>query len=171
MSDISRQELRDSLVDIENRMDRRIQRMEEDSVRRTEDYRRELALRDDQIRRDTNTYREITEERVKRIDDSIQAFMALQAEREKRYEDLSARAVKAAEGAEEAAKQSATVKSNYWAAVGVQLLAVAAIVVGAYLALHQSNQSVAQTVQSTYQMGREDGRKEDSKPPVIPANR
>lgn len=171
MSDISRQELRDSLVDIESRMDRRIQRMEEDATRRAEDYRRELTLRDDQARREAATQREITDDRLKRIDDSIKAFMDLQAEREKRYEDLSARAVKAAEGAEEAAKQAATVKSNYWAAVGVQLLAVAAIVVGGYFALHQSNQSVAQTVQSTYQMGRDDGRKEDSRPPVIPISR
>lgn len=175
------------------------------------DYRHELALRDEQLKRELDLRHENARQeqaaREKALDDRLAAFVATQAEREKaldnqlagfyaaqavrdkalddwlagfqreqaerdkRYELLSDRALKAAEGAEEAAKQAATVKSNYWAAVGVQLLAVAAIVVGAYFALHQSNQSVAQTVQSSYQMGREDGRKEDSKPPLIPASK
>lgn len=168
------------------------------------DYRHELALRDEQLKREMDIRHENARQeqvaRDKALDDRLSAFMATQAEREKaldnqlssfytaqaerdkaleariagfnaaqaerdkRLEDISARATKAAESA-------ATVKANYWAAVVVQLLAVVAIVVGAYFALHQSNQSVAQTVQSSYQMGREDGRKEDSKPPLIPANK
>lgn len=132
------------------------------------DYQHELALRDEQLRREIDMRHESLRQeqaaRDKALDDRLAGFYAAQAERDKRLEDISARATKAAESA-------ATVKANYWAAVVVQLLAVVAIVVGAYFALHQSNQSVAQTVQSSYQMGREDGRKEDAKPPVIPVSR
>ncbi|WP_338546839.1 hypothetical protein V6W80_09940 [Pseudomonas benzopyrenica] len=151
-----------------------------------DDYRHELSLRDEQLRRELDLRHENARqeqaardkalderlagfiaaqaERDKALDARFSGFYAAQVERDKQMEDIAARATKAAESA-------ATVKSNYWAAVGVQLLAVAAIVVGGYFALHQSNQSVAQTVQSSYQMGREDGRKEDSRPPVIPVNR
>lgn len=87
--------------------------------------------------------------RVAVVSEKIDGFLAAQVERDKaqlerdkRYELLAERVTKAAEGAEEAAKQAATVKSNYWAAVGVQLLAVAAIVVGAYFA-NQANVLVA----------------------------
>ncbi|MGF7240670.1 hypothetical protein ABIC11_001083 [Pseudomonas oryzihabitans] len=150
------------------------------------DYRHELALRDEQLRRELDMRHEsarheqaardkalddrlalfiaVQDERDKALEERFAGFAAAQVERDRRMEDISARATKAAESA-------ATVKANYWAAVIVQLLAVVAIVVGAYFALHQSNQSVAQTVQSSYQMGREDGRKEDSKPPAIPLSK
>lgn len=124
---------------------------------RHELLRQEIQMRQDALRQEQAI-------RDKALDERFAGFIAAQAERDKRMEDIADRATKAAESA-------ATVKSNYWAAVGVQLLAVAAILVGGYFALHQSNQSVAQTVQSSYQMGRDDGRKEDSKPPVIPVSK
>lgn len=60
----------------------------------------------------------------------------------------------AAEGAEEAEKQAATVKSNHWAAVGVQLVAVAAILVGAYFATQANTLSAISTTLSAFQAGK-----------------
>lgn len=99
--------------------------------------------------------------RVESVSAKIDAFLSAQAERDKaqlerdkRYELLADRVTKAAEGAEEAAKQAATVKSNYWAAVGVQLLAVAAILVGAYFATQANTLSAISTTLSAFQAGK-----------------
>lgn len=113
------------------------------------DYRHELQLRDDQLRRDMAAQRELSDERMKGLDDRMKAFMDNQAEHDKRIEDIAARATKAAESA-------ATVKSNYWAAVGVQLLAVAAILVGAYFATQANTLSAVATTLSAYQAGKTD---------------
>ncbi|WP_312964611.1 hypothetical protein [Stutzerimonas kunmingensis] len=100
--------------------------------------------------------------RIAAVSGKIDGFLAAQverdkaqAERDKRYELLAERVTKAAEGAEDAAKQAATVKSNYWAAVGVQLLAVVAIIVGAYFANQANVLGVMQTTISAMQAGKE----------------
>lgn len=111
------------------------------------DYSKELQLRDDQLRRDMAAQRELADERMKGFDERMRAFMDNQIERDKRIEDIAARATKAAESA-------ATVKSNYWAAVGVQLLAVAAILVGAYFATQANTLSAIATTLSAYQAGK-----------------
>lgn len=99
--------------------------------------------------------------RVESVSAKIDAFLSAQAERDKaqlerdkRYELLADRVTKAAEGAEDAAKQAATVKSNYWAAVGVQLLAVAAILVGAYFATQANTMTAITTTLSAFQAGK-----------------
>lgn len=99
--------------------------------------------------------------RVESVSAKIDAFLSAQAERDKaqlerdkRYELMADRVTKAAEGAEEAAKQAATVKSNYWAAVGVQLLAVAAILVGAYFATQANTMTAITTTLSAFQAGK-----------------
>jgi hypothetical protein len=103
--------------------------------------------------------------RVESVSSKIDAFLATQsavqverdkaqAERDRRFEMLAERATKAAEGAEEAAKQAATVKSNYWAAVIVQLLAVVAILVGAYYANQANVLGAMQTTMSAFQAGK-----------------
>lgn len=99
--------------------------------------------------------------RVESVSAKIDAFLSAQAERDKaqlerdkRYEFMADRVTKAAEGAEEAAKQAATVKSNYWAAVGVQLLAVAAILVGAYFATQANTITAITTTLSAFQAGK-----------------
>ncbi|MBD1590317.1 hypothetical protein HAQ06_27210 [Pseudomonas sp. C2L12B] len=84
------------------------------------------------------------------LDERIASFVAVQTERDIRIEEISARATKAAESA-------ATVKANYWAAVGVQLLAVAAILVGAYFATQANTLSAITTTLSAYQAGKADG--------------
>jgi hypothetical protein len=122
------------------------------------DYRHELQLRDEQLRRDMAAQRELTDERMKGLDDRVRSFMDNQVERDKRIEDIAVRATKAAESA-------ATVKSNYWAAVGVQLLAVAAILVGAYFATQANTLSAIGTTISAYQAG----KAEAAPPPPAPA--
>lgn len=99
--------------------------------------------------------------RVESVSAKIESFLASQAERDKaqlerdkRFELLAERVTKAAEGAEDAAKQAATVKSNYWAAVIVQLLAVVAILVGAYYANQANVLGAMQTTMSAFQAGK-----------------
>ena len=99
--------------------------------------------------------------RVESVSSKIESFLASQAERDKaqlerdkRFELLAERVTKAAEGAEDAAKQAATVKSNYWAAVIVQLLAVVAILVGAYYANQANVLGAMQTTMSAFQAGK-----------------
>ncbi|GLX92002.1 hypothetical protein Pfra02_45700 [Pseudomonas fragi] len=120
------------------------------------DYRHELQLRDEQLRRDMAAQRELTDERMKGLDDRVKAFMDNQIERDKRIEDIAVRATKAAESA-------ATVKSNYWAAVGVQLLAVAAILVGAYFATQANTLSAISATLSAFQAG-----KAEPSPSILP---
>lgn len=108
--------------------------------------------------------------RVESVSAKIDGFLTAQAERDKaqlerdkRYELLSDRITKAAEGAEEAAKQAVTVKANYWAAVAVQLLAVVAILVGAYYANQANVLGAMQTTLSAFQAGKAEGT-----PPATP---
>ena len=123
--------------------------------------------------------------RVESVSSKIDAFLTTQAavqierdraqaerekaqlERDKRYELLAERVTKAAEGSEEAAKQAATVKSNYWAAVIVQLLAVVAILVGAYYANQANVLGAMQTTMSAFQAGKAEG----SSPPPPPTTK
>lgn len=111
--------------------------------------------------------------RVESVSSKIDAFLATQsavqierdkaqAERDKRFEMLAERATKAAEGAEEAAKQSATIKANYWAAVAVQLLAVVAILVGAYYANQANVFGAMQTTMSAYQSGKDSSKQAET---------
>lgn len=149
----------------------------------------EVDFRDDTVRKESNTRKmsDITREefnakletievkmdaRVESVSSKIEGFLSAQTERDKaqlerdkRFELLAERVTKAAEGAEDAAKQAATVKSNYWAAVIVQLLAVVAILVGAYYANQANVLGAMQTTMSAFQAGKE----EASPPPAAPA--
>lgn len=100
--------------------------------------------------------------RVESVSAKIEGFLTAQAERDKaqlerdkRYELLADRVTKAAEGAEAAANQAATVKANYWAAVAVQLLAVVAILVGAYYANQANVFGAMQTTLAAIQSGKD----------------
>lgn len=121
--------------------------------------------------------------RVESVSSKIDAFLATQAavqverdkaqaERDKRFEALAEKATKAAEGAEAAANQAVTVKNNYWAAVGVQLLAVAAILVGAYYANQGNTLMVAQTTLAAFSSGKDaaQGTEEKARPSPTPTN-
>lgn len=165
---MTREELSRILSSIEDRMDKRIERMERDTDRRTQDVKREIELREAALKNEQAL-------RDQALENRLNGFLAAQAERDKaqlerdkRYELLAERVTKAAEGAEEAAKQAATVKSNYWAAVGVQLLAVAAIVVGAYFANQGNALMVAQTTLAAFTSGKDSAQPNDKDLPQQP---
>ena len=58
MNDMTREELSTTLSAIEERMDKRIDRMEYDAEKRVLDYKSELALRDEQVRREVDLRQE-----------------------------------------------------------------------------------------------------------------
>ncbi|QAX87748.1 hypothetical protein C2E19_19090 [Pseudomonas sp. DTU12.3] len=93
--------------------------------------------------------------RVEGVSAKIDAYISVQTERDKRYDLISLDMQRIAKGAEEAARQGATVKANVWAATAVQLLGLVAIVVGAYYA-NQANMYVAiQTTLAAVQAGKD----------------
>lgn len=155
-----------ALSAIEGRMEKHLDRIERETERRGAEIQRELDLRDvafrsEQILRDRS------------MEDRLNGFLSAQAERDKaqlerdkRYEMMSERVIQAAEGAEEAAKQAATVKSNYWAAVIVQLLAVVAILVGGYFANQANVLGAMQTTMAALQAGKEGAPAPPSPPPA-----
>lgn len=78
-----------------------------------------------------------------------------QTERDRRYDLIAQEMHELARGAQEAARQGATVKANVWAATAVQLLGIVAIVVGSYYA-NQANMYVAiQSTLTAIQAGKE----------------
>lgn len=170
MSDVTMDQIDKKLSGIENRMDKRVERIERETDRRSAEFRREIEIRDAAFKSEQAL-------RDKSLDERFSAFFSAQAERDrtqlerdKRYELLADRVTKAAEGAEEAAKQAATVKSNYWAAVAVQLLAVVAIIVGAYFANQANVISAISTTVSVFQAGKDQGKAPEPPPPASKAN-
>ena len=95
----------------------------------------------------------------------IDGFLSVQVERDKRYDLITQEMRRIADGAQDAARQGATVKANVWAATAVQLLGIVAIVVGAYYA-NQANMYVAiQTTFAAVQAGKD---AHTPKPSVLP---
>ena len=93
MNDITREELGSTLSAIEERMDKRIDRMERSEERRSEDFRKELALRDTQLQRELDIRQEsFRAEQVARdsaLSEKFAGFLAAQAERDKAWEKIS----------------------------------------------------------------------------------
>lgn len=93
MTEITRDELRSTLSDIEDRMDKRVERMERDTERRSDDYRKELELRDNQIRRELDlrqeSFRVEQAARDAALTEKFSGFLAAQAERDKALEKIS----------------------------------------------------------------------------------
>jgi len=93
--------------------------------------------------------------RLDAVSMKIDGFLSVQVERDKRYDLITQEMRRIADGAQEAARQGATVKANVWAATAVQLLGIVAIVVGAYYA-NQANMYVAiQTTLAAVQAGKD----------------
>lgn len=93
MNDITRDDLSQTLSAIEERMDKRVERMERDSERRTTDYRQELSLRDDQLRRELDlrqeSFRAEQAARDAALAEKFSGFLAAQAERDKSWEKVT----------------------------------------------------------------------------------
>ncbi|KAE9641918.1 hypothetical protein EJA70_20760 [Pseudomonas sp. PB103] len=143
MNAISREEFNARIETIETRMDARL-----DAVSAKIDGFLSVQAGRDKTqaeRENTRTERENTQvEREK-----------TQTERDKRYDLIAQEMHELARGAQEAARQGATVKANVWAATAVQLLGIVAIVVGSYYA-NQANMYVAiQSTLTAIQAGKE----------------
>ena len=133
MSTVSREEFNARIETIETRMDARI----------------------DGVRAEIREFLAIQSERNKTRDQTQIERDKTQVERDKRYDLISQDMRKISRGAEEAARQGATVKANVWAATVVQLLGIVAIVAGAYYA-NQANMYVAiQTTLAAVQAGKD----------------
>ncbi len=103
--------------------------------------------------------------RLDAVSMKIDGFLSVQVERDKRYDLITQEMRRIADGAQDAARQGATVKANVWAATAVQLLGIVAIVVGAYYA-NQANMYVAiQTTFAAVQAGKD---AHAPKPSVLP---
>ncbi|WP_313284599.1 hypothetical protein [Stutzerimonas kunmingensis] len=81
MSSITRDELAATVSAIEERMDGRVERMREETDRRSDMFLRELELRDEAFRREQAI-------REKALDDRYSGFLAAQAERDKRFDEM-----------------------------------------------------------------------------------
>ncbi len=90
MNDITRDELRNTLSAIEERMDSRIQRIEQSENRRHDDYQKEMAIRDDQIRREIDLRHDAFKSeqaiRDRALDERFSGFLAAQTERDRRID-------------------------------------------------------------------------------------
>ncbi|WP_248769045.1 hypothetical protein [Pseudomonas sp. MWU12-2345] len=93
MTEITREELSRTLSAIEERMDRRVDRMERDAEKRSLDYKAELALRDEQLRRELDlrqaSFRAEQSARDAALNEKFAGFLGAQAERDKAWEKIS----------------------------------------------------------------------------------
>lgn len=93
MNDITREEINSTLAAIEERMDKRVERMESDADKRVHAYKAELALRDEQIRRELDlrqqSFRTEQAARDAALNEKFVGFLAAQAERDKAWEKIS----------------------------------------------------------------------------------
>lgn len=93
MNDITREELSQNLSAIEERMDKRMDRMERSEERRSDDFRKELALRDAQLQRELDIRQDsFRAEQVARdaaLSEKFAGFLAAQTERDKALEKIS----------------------------------------------------------------------------------
>lgn len=93
MNDITREELSQNLSAIEDRMDKRMDRLERSEERRSDDFRKELALRDAQLQRELDirqeSFRAEQAARDAALSEKFAGFFAAQTERDKALEKVS----------------------------------------------------------------------------------
>nr|WP_298168311.1 hypothetical protein [uncultured Pseudomonas sp.] len=140
MNDITRPELDAKLEAIEARMDARVA-----STNTKID-----AFLAAQSERDKATAA-LAAERDQRLHERVASSVTLSDEWNQKFRMLTEQATEAAKSSDASAKQAANLKTHFWASVGVQILAVAAIIVAAYFANQQIGIGFAQIVQSIYE--------------------
>lgn len=124
------------------------------------------------------------EARAEAVSAKIDAFLAIQAKRDQRLNErlgssivlsdewsqkfrmLAEQSVQAATSAEASAKEAATLKTHFWASVIAQLLAVGAIVVGAYFANQANVLSAVSTTVSVFQAGKDQTKSAEAQAPA-----
>lgn len=85
MNDITREELSSTLSAIEERMDRRVERMEQDSARRSDDLRREMRLRERSARRESIATKEALQAHIESNDKAVASTLAALERTEKEF--------------------------------------------------------------------------------------
>ncbi|MCG8911275.1 hypothetical protein [Pseudomonas sp. DP-17] len=143
MSDVTRQELDAKLEAIEARLDTRLASISG----KIDAFLAVQAERDKAL-----------EQRDERLLERVNSSITLSNEWNQKFRLIAERSVEAALSADESAKQAATLKTHFWASVAAQLLAVAAIVVGAYFANQASVLGIASSTLSAYQAGKADSQ-------------
>lgn len=85
MNDITREDLSKSLSGIEDRMDKRIERMEQDTARRSDDLRREMRLRERSARRESIATKEALRAHIESNDKAVASTLAALERTEKEF--------------------------------------------------------------------------------------
>lgn len=85
MNDITREELSANLSAIEERMDKRVERMEQDSARRSDDLRREMRLRERSARREAIASKEALKAHIESNDKAVASTLAALERTEKEF--------------------------------------------------------------------------------------
>lgn len=85
MNEISREELSMTLSAIEERMDKRVERMEQDTARRSDDLRREMRLRERSARRESIATKEALQAHIESNDKAVSSTLAALERTEKEF--------------------------------------------------------------------------------------
>ncbi|WP_265535454.1 hypothetical protein [Pseudomonas saponiphila] len=142
MNDITREELNAKLETIETKMDARAEAM---SAK-------------------LDAFLAVQAERDLRFNENLRSSITLSDEWNQKFRLLTEQSVKAATDADASAKEAASLKTHFWASVAAQVLAVGAIVVGAYFANQANVLSAISTTVSVFQAGKDVGKTPEPSP-------
>ncbi|MEE1866907.1 hypothetical protein [Pseudomonas auratipiscis] len=143
MTDITREELNAKLETIEVKMDARVEA----------------------VVSKIDTFLAVQAERDQRFNERLNSSIALSDEWNQKFRMLAEQSVQAAASADASAKEAATLKTHFWASVIAQLLAVGAIVVGAYFANQANVLSAVSTTVSVFQAGKDQVKSPETQAP------
>lgn len=144
MNDVSREELNAKLETIEAKMDARAEA----------------------VSSKIDAFLAVQAERDQRFNERLNSSIALSDEWNQKFRMLAEQSVQAAASAEASAKEAATLKTHFWASVIAQLLAVGAIVVGAYFANQANVLSAVSTTVSVFQAGKDQAKASEVQAPA-----
>ncbi|MCF1487551.1 hypothetical protein LZ838_09270 [Pseudomonas sp. AA27] len=144
MSEITREEFNAKLETIETKMDARAEA----------------------ISSKIDSFLTLQAERDQRFNERLNSSIALSDEWNQKFRMLAEQSVQAAASADASAKEAATLKTHFWASVIAQLLAVGAIVVGAYFANQANVLSAVSTTVSVFQAGKDQAKAPETQAPA-----
>lgn len=142
MSNISREEFNAKLEVIESRMDARAE----------------------SVSAKIDAFLAVQSERDQRFNEKLNSSITLSDEWNQKFRMLAEQSVQAAASADASAREAATLKTHFWASVAAQVLAVGAIVVGAYFANQANVLSAISTTVSVFQAGKDTGKTPEQPP-------
>jgi len=142
MSDISREEFNAKLETLETKLDARAE----------------------SVSAKLDAFLAVQAERDMRFNEKLKSSIILSDEWNQKFRLLTEQSLEAAKSADDSAREAATLKTHFWASVFAQLLAVGAILVGAYFANQANVYSAISTTVSVFQAG-----KDQANPPEQPS--